>query len=118
MVTTSRADLDALRQTHPNAEVISRSGVELQPRGRAMVGRCPFHDDRGRPNLYVYPDRQSFYCYRCQVGGDVIDFVRRRENVGFAEACRRLAGGPLPVASVRPPERPGRAEPRWDRLTL
>jgi len=118
MVTISRADLDALRQAQPIAEVISRSGVVLQPHGRALVGRCPFHDDQGRPNLYVYPDRQSFYCYRCQVGGDVIDFVRRRENLGFAEACRRLAGGPLPVTPARPIEQPRRPEPRWDRLTL
>lgn len=117
VVTTSRVDVAELRRTHSIADVVARYGVELQPRGRILVGRCPFHDDRGRPNLYVYPETNSFYCFRCAIGGDVIDFIRRTENVGFPEACRRLAGLPLalPGPVPEPPRRRGR---RWDRLTI
>lgn len=118
IVSGSRIDVEALRHNHPVADVIAGSGVALRPAGRALVGRCPFHDDRGRPNLHVYPATQSWYCYRCQVGGDVVEFVRRRENLGFVEACQRLAGQLPPresLAAAAPPKRQAR---RWDRLTL
>lgn len=113
-----RYDVEALRRERPIAETIAGYGIELRPSGRALVGRCPFHADRGRPNLHVYPDTQSWYCFRCSVGGDVIDFVRRREEVGFAEACRRLLGAPMRFqGAVRAAPR-ARREFRWERLTL
>jgi len=87
-----RIDTDALKRDHPIQEVVGRYGIELQPSGGALVGRCPFHDDGGRPNLYVYPATQSWYCYRCSIGGDVISFVERMEGVGFREAVDRLNG--------------------------
>ncbi|GIW07533.1 MAG: hypothetical protein KatS3mg060_2338 [Dehalococcoidia bacterium] len=112
-----RYDVAALRRDHPIDQVVAGYGVELRRMGRALVGRCPLHADNGRPNLHVYPDTDSWYCYRCQVGGDAIAFVRRCENVGFREACERLAGAPRPAAPP-PAERPPRRERRWDRLTL
>lgn len=78
-----RYDVAALRRDHPIDQVVAGYGVELRRMGRALVGRCPLHADNGRPNLHVYPDTDSWYCYRCQVGGDAIAFVRLCENVGF-----------------------------------
>jgi len=90
MTTVCRIDTDALKRDHPVEEVVSRYGIELQRSGSGLVGRCPFHDDGGRPNLYLYPATQSWYCYRCSIGGDVISFVERMEGVGFREAVNRL----------------------------
>ncbi len=95
----ARINTDALKRDHPVEEIIERYGTELSPSGRALVGRCPFHDDGGRPNLYVYPSTESWYCYRCSVGGDVITFVERIEGVGFCEAVLRLTGE-RPVTSM------------------
>lgn len=118
-MTTHRYDVDALRRAHPIADVVAGYGIALRPSGRALVGRCPFHPDGGRPNLHVYSDTDSFYCFRCAVGGDAIEFIRRRENVGFAEACRRLAGlGPVPARPPAVAQPAARPERRWDRLTL
>jgi DNA primase len=120
MVATSkpRYDVEALKRAHPIADVVARYGIELKPSGRAYVGRCPFHADEGRPNLYVYPANQSWYCYRCAMGGDALAFVMRRENVSFPAACERLAGtggaAPPPLATAPVPER----LLRWERLTL
>lgn len=93
-----------IKQRYPIAEVVARYGIDLRPSGRALVGRCPLHDDRGRPNFYVYPASASWYCYRCAVGGDVIRFVERREGVGFRAAVARLLGetASSPPRSVRP----------------
>lgn len=115
---TGRFDLDALRRAHPIADVVHGYGIALQPRGRALVGRCPFHADGGRPNLYVYPDTASWYCYRCAVGGDAIEFVRRREQVNFATACARLAGRPSGASRAVPQHRRSRRERCWFHLTL
>jgi DNA primase len=83
-----------LKRDHPIADVVAAAGVALRPSGRALVGRCPLHDDRGRPNLHVYADTASYYCYRCALGGDVIDFLMRAEGLGFVQACARLGGSP------------------------
>lgn len=85
-------DTDALKRDHPVEEVIERYGVELRQSGCALIGRCPFHEDGGRPNLYVYPITRSWYCYRCSIGGDVISFVERIEGRGFRDAVMRLTG--------------------------
>lgn len=126
-------DIAALRRENPILDVVASYGVELRQVGRAFVGRCPFHTDRGRPNLYVYPASASWYCYRCAVGGDVIEFVRRREATDFLGACARLArgnGAPLRPAGLAPALLPAvpapaaaaapvtRAERRWDCLTI
>lgn len=92
-------DTAALKSANPIEVVLARYGVELRRSGRALVGRCPLHDDRGRPNFYVYPDQDSWFCYRCNVGGDAISLVERVERVGFREAVSRL-GGAVPLASA------------------
>lgn len=89
-----RIDTTALKRAHPIAEVVGGYGIALCPSGRALVGRCPFHADSGRPNLYVYPASESWYCFRCAIGGDAISFVERIEGVGFRRAVARLAGEP------------------------
>ncbi|MCU0714318.1 MAG: CHC2 zinc finger domain-containing protein, partial [Pirellula sp.] len=66
------------------------SYMELRRQGRGFVGTCPFHDDR-RPSLQINPDRQTWKCWVCDIGGDIFSFVMKRENVTFPEALRMLA---------------------------
>ncbi|MGE3795877.1 MAG: CHC2 zinc finger domain-containing protein [Dehalococcoidia bacterium] len=103
-----RIDTDRLKRAHLVEEVVARYGVDLRPVGRALVGRCPLHDDGGRPNLHVYPGSASWYCYRCAIGGDVISFVMRLERLRFLEAVTRLEGGAVArlVGPHQPPPRP------------
>src|ERR1700682_3194370 len=72
-----------------------------------MVGRCIFHADGGRPNLHIYADSESWRCYRCGVGGDVLAFVMRAENIAVREAVGRLTSASQ--GSMRPPSRPAPA---------
>ena len=64
--------------------------VNLRRRGRTLVGLCPFHSEKS-PSFTVYPENQSFYCFGCGAGGDVISFIRRIENLDYMEAVRLLA---------------------------
>ncbi|MBN1846580.1 MAG: DNA primase [Sedimentisphaerales bacterium] len=64
--------------------------VSLKPRGREMVGLCPFHDDK-KPSLNVNAHKQIFKCFACGAGGDVIKFMMLREGLSFPEAVVLLA---------------------------
>jgi len=64
--------------------------VALRPKGKEMVGLCPFHDDR-RPSLNVNPGKQIFKCFSCGAGGDAIKFLMLRERLSFPEAVGVLA---------------------------
>jgi DNA primase len=100
-------DTDALRREHPVAELVASYGIELRRVGAALVGRCPFHQDRGRPNLHVYPSGR-WICYRCDQRGDVIGFVQQIENLTFREAAARLDSA---LARSPRPRRRGPAPP-------
>jgi DNA primase len=102
-----KIDIDALKQAHPIESVVQQYGVELKRQGRGLVGRCPFHLDGGRPNLVIFPSTQTWHCFRCGVGGDLVKFVMLAEDVGFLEAVQRLDGralGPLRAASQQQPK--------------
>ena len=77
--------------------------VQLRRRGRTLSGLCPFHNEK-TPSFVVYPDTQSFYCFGCGAAGDVINFVRKYNNLGYVEAVKQLAGRagmPLPEEDDR-----------------
>ncbi len=72
-------------------QYISQNGVALRKAGRYFTACCPFHNEK-TPSFVVFPDSQTWHCFgACGIGGDIFDYVRRRENVDFAEALRLLA---------------------------
>ena len=71
-------------------ESVVSSYVQVKRRGRNLVGLCPFHSEK-TGSFTVYPDNQSFYCFGCGVGGDVVTFIRRIENLEYPEALKLLA---------------------------
>src|SRR5208283_242581 len=90
------ADLDQVkRQTDLLALVRSR-GVELAKHGtKDFIGRCPFHDDRNKPNFIVSPAKGLWHCMACGKAGNVIQFVQQHDGVSFRHAFDLLQqGGP------------------------
>ena len=71
-------------------ETVVSSYVQLRRRGRILTGLCPFHSEK-TGSFTVYPESQSFYCFGCGAGGDVIGFIRRIENLEYVEAVKFLA---------------------------
>lgn len=71
-------------------ESVVSSYVQLKKKGRISVGLCPFHSEK-TPSFTVYPESQSFYCFGCGAGGDIIGFIRRIENLGYVESVKFLA---------------------------
>ncbi len=73
-----------------NIEDLVSSYITLRPGGRTRVGLCPFHGEK-TPSFTVYPENNSFYCFGCGAGGDVITFVKKIERLDYMDAIRFLA---------------------------
>lgn len=85
----SEAFLQELKYRADMYSVASRY-VNLRKSGRVYVGLCPFHSEK-TPSFNVFEDTQSFYCFGCGAGGDVITFIRRIENLDYVDAVKLLA---------------------------
>lgn len=81
--------LDELRMANDITSVVS-SYVSLKRSSRNMVGLCPFHSEKS-PSFTVFSDTQSYYCFGCGAGGDVITFIKGVENLEYIEAVKFLA---------------------------
>lgn len=64
--------------------------VQLTKRGDRYWGLCPFHTEKS-PSFTVSPDRGGYYCFGCQKGGSVFNFVMEMEKIPFPEAVRFIA---------------------------
>ena len=81
--------LDDLKQRSDIGTVISGYAA-LRRQGRTSKCLCPFHSEK-TASMVVYHENQSFYCFGCGAGGDVISFIMRIENLSYIEAVRFLA---------------------------
>src|SRR5262245_54459079 len=81
--------------------------VRLRKEGREFKGLCPFHQEK-TPSFHVNEQKQSWYCFGCEKGGDMFDFVEQIEKVDFVGALRILAE----QAGVELAERTGAAQER------
>jgi len=72
------------------ASYIQSRGTKLTKKGKEYIGLCPFHDDH-KPSLSVDPKKGVWYCHSCDIGGDVIKFIRLKDIIPFEEAVKRLA---------------------------
>ena len=81
--------IEEIRSSNDIVDVISQY-VILKRSGRNFFGLCPFHKEKS-PSFSVSPDKQIFHCFGCGVGGNVIHFVSKIENLDFRETLELLA---------------------------
>ncbi len=104
LMVSSGSPLDTKEQVREAIDIVDLVGkyVRLRRQGRLYVGLCPWHDDT-RPSLQVNPERQSFKCWVCDIGGDIFSFLMKMEGVSFPEALAMLADqAGIPLKPRRP----------------
>ncbi len=90
-------ELEEFKSKCDIAKVVSHY-VSLEKAGTNYRGLCPFHEEK-TPSFYVNVEKGFFHCFGCGAGGDVIEFVKRIENISFVEAVQRVAE----LCDVEPP---------------
>jgi hypothetical protein len=80
----NHVDAKELKSRINIVDVVQRD-VELKRSGKSMMGRCPFHNDRS-PSFHVYEGSQRWWCFACNEGGDVYNFIQKSRNCDFRTA--------------------------------
>jgi len=85
--------MDAVEEVKSRLDIVDIVGdyLQLKPAGSgSFKANCPFHQEK-TPSFYVNRPRQSWHCFGCDQGGDMISFVQRLEGMEFPEALSYLA---------------------------
>ena len=79
--------VDAVAEIKARLDIVEVVGgyLTLQRSGREFKGLCPFHAEK-TPSFTVSQERQFWYCFGCQQGGDLFGFVERIERADFRQA--------------------------------
>ena len=77
----------------PQLDIVSvfkKYNFDLKESGNRYVCLCPFHNDKNTPNLTIYPETDSFYCFTCKKSGDALTLISFMENIPIYEVKKRL----------------------------
>jgi DNA primase len=89
--------IDDLRRQADIVRIV-QDYVSLKKKGANWMACCPFHKEK-TASFSVSPAKDIFYCFGCQKGGSVFNFVMEMERVTFPDAIKIVAektGVPLP----------------------
>ncbi len=81
-----RYDVEAVKAAVSVPDALERYGDLSKRRGN----RCPCPIHGGKDNNLAFRD-DSFHCFVCNCGGDVITLVEKIFNLSFPDAVRKLA---------------------------
>ena len=93
-------NIESVAAANDIVDVIS-SYFPLKRAGSSFKALCPFHQEKS-PSFHVNPQRQTFHCFGCGVGGSVFRFVMNYEHLDFPTAVKKLgARAGVPVIEER-----------------
>ena len=85
-------ELERLKREIDLAELVRGRGIQLEEKGKDLVGLCPFHEET-TPSFRVSPSKNLFHCFGCGAKGSVVDLVMMLEGVSFRHAVEILQKG-------------------------
>ena len=63
--------------------------LKLEKKGTNYVSICPFHNDKN-PSLFISPEKQIWKCFSCDIGGNIISFVKKYKNLDFVNSIKEI----------------------------
>ncbi|UCE06797.1 MAG: DNA primase [bacterium] len=83
---------DKIAQVRDATDIVAliANYLTLKKSGKGYSGLCPFHSETS-PSFHVNPNTQLYYCFGCQKGGNVFNFLMEIEKISFVEAVEFLA---------------------------
>ncbi len=81
---------EKIKQRLDIVELVRQYVPHLKKSGKTWKACCPFHKEK-TPSFTVSSEKGLYYCFGCQEGGDIFDFLMKAENLSFNEAVRKLA---------------------------
>lgn len=66
------------------------SYIDLIPAGENFKARCPFHHEK-TPSFFISPARNTYYCFGCNMKGDIFSFIQEFESLDFKGSLSVLA---------------------------
>ena len=73
-----------------NIVEVASEFTALKRQGTNYSGLCPYHQEK-TPSFSVSPEKNFYYCFGCQKGGDAIKMVMELKSFSFVEAVTHLA---------------------------
>ena len=86
----TKEGIDRLKAANPLEVILADRGIELRKKGRVLVARCPFHEEK-TASFTVTASKGLYHCFGCGARGDVFGFITKRDKVGFPRAMEILA---------------------------
>jgi len=66
-------------------DTLGTEGIELKQKGNSLWGLCPLHSEK-TSSFRVDPQKQTFHCFGCGRGGDIISFIQHYKGLSFKDA--------------------------------
>ena len=88
MTSPTRDDIIA---AFPLAEAMGKDGVKLVGTGNAKMALCMFHQEH-TPSMSVNLEKGLWWCFGCNVGGSVLDYLAKRQGKPVEEVLKELSG--------------------------
>ena len=87
----TKEGIERIKSANELSAVIAERGIEVKKKGRVLVARCPFHEEK-TPSFTITPAKGLYHCFGCGAAGDVIGFVTKYDQVSFGGASTPWRG--------------------------
>ncbi|MDV3167954.1 MAG: CHC2 zinc finger domain-containing protein [Candidatus Phytoplasma stylosanthis] len=71
-------------------ELVIRSGIVLEKKGKNYMGLCPFHSEK-TPSFSVSIEKNIALCMACHTGGKPITFYSKLKNISLQATIQELS---------------------------
>jgi DNA primase catalytic core len=86
----TKEGIERIKSANDLGAVVAEHGIEVKKKGRVLVARCPFHEER-TASFTITPAKGLYHCFGCGAAGDVIGFLTKHDKVSFGTALDKLA---------------------------